>query len=312
MIQKKLLLVTGGDSQTAETMRLLQGGCPYKIHYFPHKELDVTSLQSITTVLDSYIAGIEAKNILLINLAAYTAVDNAEKEPQKAYDINSVGVSHLADYALRRNFGILHLSTDYVFDGFRKLPYREVDSPSPLSIYGKSKLSGEKALQELFRIGRGMVIRTSWLYSPFGHNFFRTIATKLQQGDRLRVVDDQFGSPTSAFDLVRFFFLVADRYFCRGSFEVPLIHFCNTGVTNWHAFSQEIAKQLGYSTAIEPVDSQSYLSDAIRPLYSVLSTEKLQMIYGIEPSNWRVALSEVVRYYSCFLGVPTQSFESAL
>lgn len=293
--QKLKIILTGGESQTAEALRYVSNGSTFEIFSFSRRELDITSPQAIDKTLTPLVGSWQDEATpILFNLAAYTAVDLAEEKTSEAFAVNRDAVGHLAHFAQAHFQPLVHLSTDFVFDGRKETPYHETDSPHPLSVYGQSKWAGEKQLHTLQAQGQALVVRTSWLFSPFRHNFFKTIAKLLAEGKPLRVVNDQIGSPTSALDLARFLLHVATCYASEGRFKTPLVHFANGGATSWYGFAQAIASKLGYSpTCIAPIATAQYPTAAIRPRYSVLSTDRLQHLYKFPILSWLEALSEV-------------------
>ena len=217
----------------------------------------------------------------IINCAAYTAVDKAETEISLAYDVNAKGAEYLAKYGKK----VIYISTDYVFDGNNDKPYVETDTPNPISVYGGSKLEGEKRTLELSETG--IVIRTSWLYSSFGHNFVKTILKLAQEKDKLNIVSDQIGTPTYARDLARAIKNIIP-YIRSG--EKEIYNFSNEGVCSWYDFATEIVTQSGLECKINPIESKDYPALAKRPSYSVLSKEKIKKKFNIEIPYWKESL----------------------
>jgi len=226
---------------------------------------------------------------LIINCSAYTAVDKAEECPEDAYAINRMGVIQLVQFCEEHEMKLIHFSTDFVFDGEASSPYTEDDFTGPKSIYGASKLAGEEVI--LQSTLSALVIRTSWLYSPFGHNFCKTMLRLGAERSELSVVNDQIGTPTSALDLARAVFEIIKK----GLPESPeLLHISNTGQCSWADFAREIFKQKGISVTVNDTTTEAFNAPAKRPKYSVLSTEKLLFKYGIPMRPWKEALSEVL------------------
>ena len=224
----------------------------------------------------------QAQPDAIINAAAYTAVDRAESEAELAMRVNGIAPGVLADEASRLGALLVHYSTDYIFDGEKRLPYAETDSPNPINAYGRSKLEGE---QRIAASGcRHLVMRTSWVYAPRGKNFFRTIANKLRAGDRLRVVDDQHGVPTEAKFIAEMTAALL-RQPAEGTFNVV-----PQGLTTWHGFATEIGKRLGSRTVIDAIATRDYPTPARRPRNSVLDCARLSRQLGASPPQWQALL----------------------
>ena len=226
---------------------------------------------------------------LIINCSAYTAVDKAEECPEDAYSINRMGVIQLVQFCEENQIKLIHFSTDFVFEGEANSPYIEDDFTGPKSIYGASKLAGEEVILQSSL--SALVIRTSWLYSPFGHNFCKTMLRLGKECSELSVVNDQIGTPTSTLDLARVVFQIIDA----GLPDTPeLFHVSNTGQSSWADFAREIFNQKGLLVTVNNTNSEAFNAPAPRPQYSVLSTEKLLFTYGIAMRPWKEALKEVL------------------
>jgi dTDP-4-dehydrorhamnose reductase len=229
----------------------------------------------------------EAKPAVIINAAAYTAVDRAETEPDLATQINAMAPGILADEAKRLGALLVHYSTDYIFDGAKGAPYAEEDAPHPLNVYGRTKLDGER------RIGatgcRHLVIRTSWVYAPRGKNFFVAIARKALNGEPLRVVSDQKGAPTESRFIAETTCSLIERA-AEGTFNVV-----PAGATTWHGFAAAIVQRLGLNTPVVPISSSEYASATRRPGYSVLGLDKLSRQLGAMPPAWEALLDRCVK-----------------
>jgi len=227
--------------------------------------------------------------LLIINCSAYTAVDKAEECPEDAYSINRMGVIQLVQFCEENQIKLIHFSTDFVFDGEARSPYDEDDFTGPKSIYGASKLAGEEVILQSSL--SAVVIRTSWLYSPFGHNFCKTMLRLGTERSELSVVNDQIGTPTSALDLARVVFQIIES----GLPDTPeLYHVSNTGQCSWADFAREIFNLKGVSVIVNNTTTEAFNAPAPRPKYSVLSTEKLLFTYGIAMRPWKEALKEVL------------------
>ncbi|MDZ7761350.1 MAG: dTDP-4-dehydrorhamnose reductase [Desulfovermiculus sp.] len=221
----------------------------------------------------------------IVNCAAYTAVDTAESDVQTAYAVNEKGPENLARAARELDIPLIHISTDFVFDGTKPGMYSEDDIPNPLSVYGHSKLAGE---QVVFRVyPQTMVIRTGWLYSGQGRNFFRTILKTAGQRDELRVVADQAGTPTYARDLAQAIGLILSRCALgRGQ----IFHYAQAGIASWYDFAWAIVRLAGLSCRVVPIETREYPTPARRPQYSVLNTKKIRRTFDLHIDHWQDAL----------------------
>ena len=229
----------------------------------------------------------EVKPGIIVNAAAYTAVDQAESEPQLAMQVNGVAPGVLAEEAKRLGALLVHYSTDYVFDGSKPSPYLETDVPNPLSAYGRAKLSGERAVQASGC--RHLILRTSWVYGPRGRNFYRTIAAKAAAGERLRVVDDQRGVPTTGR------FLAEETIALLQKDASGLLHLVPSGETTWYGFAQEILRQTGSSANLEPIETSEFKTAARRPANSVLDNRKAAAVLGRPLPDWQSLLVRCAR-----------------
>ena len=230
-----------------------------------------------------------ASSDLIINCSAYTAVDKAEEFPEDAFAVNRMGVIQLVDFCEAHQIKVIHFSTDFVFSGEELAPYNENDFTGPKSVYGASKLAGEEVILQSSL--STLVIRTSWLYSPYGHNFCKTMLRLGSERSELSVVADQIGTPTSALDLARAVFKIIEM----GLPNTPeLLHISNTGQCSWADFTREIFNLKALSTTVNNTTTEAFNAPAKRPKYSVLSTEKLLFRYGIAMRLWKEALTEVL------------------
>lgn len=278
------VLVTGANGQLgSELGRIAEKADGFDFTFTGTKDLDITS----STSIESLVAKIKPK--FIVNAAAYTAVDKAEKEEERAFLVNAEAVKFLAESAKNVGAKLIHISTDYVFDGMGHEPYLETDLTSPQSVYGHSKLKGE---EYALNSGVAMIIRTSWLYSAFGNNFVKTIVNKGKQGN-LRVVSDQIGSPTWAYDLAEAIVHILKH--SKDTFYPEVFHYSNEGVCSWYDFAQEIFRLSGIGSSIEAVSSQEYPTIAKRPSYSVLNKQKIKETFGLEIPYWRTSLEECLQ-----------------
>jgi dTDP-4-dehydrorhamnose reductase len=275
------ILVTGADGQVGQAFRQLASGDSGMNFLFAGREdLDITDPEAVRRYFDSH------QPTHCINCAAYTAVDRAESEPERSAAINAGGAGNLARACTATGARLIHLSTDYVFDGLGKRPYVETDPTGPTGVYGATKLAGEKRCVE--ENGASIIIRTAWVFSPFGTNFVKTMLRLMAERDRIAVVNDQRGCPTSAGD-------IADAIagiIGSGTWVPGIYHFGNRGETTWFGLATAIQRMCGFDCAVEPVVTEDYPTAAKRPAYSVLDTGKIEAVYGIRPRNWEDALAD--------------------
>ena len=260
------------------------------------QEIDITDF----SILVQYIK--DKKIDWIVNCAAYTAVDKAEKEKEKAYSINRDGVRNITKIASEKQAKLIHISTDYVFDGKKnkQSAYTEENQANPMGIYGKSKLAGEKEIINL--LDKYFIIRTAWLYGANGHNFVYTMLRLFREREVITVVDDQWGSPTYAADLAEVILKIIET----GSDKFGIYHFTNEGVINWYQFAREIydkSKSLGIinrskKVEIKPIKTEEYPTAAIRPQYSVLSKDKVKKEFNLKIRNWYKALEDFLNILS--------------
>ena len=280
------IAVIGKSGQLARSLAHVAGPT-HELLFFGKEALDVTDATSVRKGLNS-----ETFEVL-INCSAYTAVDAAEDDKAGATALNVNAVNHLIEACRQKGAFLIHVSTDYVFDGSAARPYSEEDVCNPQSVYGHTKRAGEQLV--LSSGLPSLVVRTSWLYSPFGKNFYKTIRQRLEAGAPLQVVNDQHGVPTSALDLARALLQLAERH--QNIIKPELLHVSNTGLSTWYDFAVAIGKAVAPDQPISPVNSSAFKTKAKRPAYSVLSTKKLALRYTINMRHWFEALQEVVSYY---------------
>ena len=239
----------------------------------------------------------QEKHSLIINAAAYTAVDKAESERDEAFAVNAEGPGYLALVCAKRNIPLIHISTDYVFDGNKTSPYIETDTICPIGVYGQSKAAGEKAVREALETH--IILRTSWLYSSHGNNFVKTILRLASERAELSVVADQYGCPTYAADLAKAILEVARQINSRGSVQWGVYHYCGHGVTTWYGFAQQICRLAKKHRAlqvkrIEAISTEEYPTLARRPLYSALDCSKVKSVFSIQTRPWQDSLAEML------------------
>ncbi len=237
---------------------------------------------------------------VIVNCAAYTAVDKAEEEQLMADSINHLAVTYLAEISKARSIKLIHISTDYVFDGKNFKPYVETDEANPQGVYGASKLAGEKAMQEIDPPG-SIIIRTSWVYSSYGSNFVKTMLCLAKERDELGIIFDQIGTPTYARDLAETILKIISGYreLDIGDSEenntisnVEIYHYSNEGVCSWYDFAKAIFELSGLSCKVNPIETAEYPTPAARPSYSLLNKAKIKKVYNITIPYWRDSLNE--------------------
>lgn len=283
----KRILITGASGQLGNEMRLLSDKFPAFIFDFTDiAELDLCDSE---VVMDYCM---RTKPSYIVNCAAYTAVDKAEDETELCYKVNRDAVFNLAKAATAIGAKVLHVSTDYVFDGTAHTPYLESDPVCPVSVYGKSKLAGEEALQSA--CPESVILRTSWLYSAFGNNFVKTMIKLGKEREKLTVIFDQIGTPTYAGDLASALMqiVVASE---KGSFVPGIYNFSNEGICSWYDFTISIHKIAGITGCrVLPIESKDYPTKAARPAYSVLNKNKIKAVYGITIPHWETSLAACI------------------
>ncbi|XEC97523.1 dTDP-4-dehydrorhamnose reductase [Paenibacillus tarimensis] len=270
------LLVTGGNGQLGRELALLHNEKSLDITGLGRDSLDITNLEQCRETVQRY------RPDAVIHCAAYTAVDQAESEPDEAFRVNAAGTRNIALAAREAGAKLCYISTDYVFDGSGRSPYNEYDNTNPLTVYGKSKLAGEQLVQTLH--DRYFIVRTSWVYGRHGNNFVKTMLKLGRERDHLKVVHDQFGSPTYTYDLARFLVdLVQTDYY-------GLYHASNTGACSWFEFAQAIFDESGIAVGLEPCTTAEFPRPAPRPAYSVMDHTGIRS-NGLNPLRpWREAL----------------------
>ena len=275
------ILVTGSNGQLGNCLRkVFSSDSELDVVYTDVDSLDITDREEV----DHFIS--ENRFDFIVNCAAYTAVDRAEKDDLKAAAINTVAVGNLAQSASRNKVKVIHISTDYVFNGEGYRPYEENDEPYPRSIYGRTKLEGEGILTSFCQ--DALIIRTAWLYSEFGSNFVKTMLRLASERDSINVVADQIGSPTYAGDLAE-----AIHHIIRHKKWLPgIYHYTNEGVASWFDFTKAIFEITGKKTPVNPIPTSQYPTPAKRPLYSVLSKMKIKNTYNVNIPYWRDSLKK--------------------
>jgi len=285
------IITFGSEGQLGHELVKQGNRLGFKILPFDLPEVDITDpLQVANIVLTS-----QAR--LVVNAAAYTNVDRAETEKTLAFAVNRDGPKNIAHACEKQNIPFIHISTDYVFNGVKKHPYTEADQVFPLGVYGHSKSEGEKKIRSYIK--KHIIIRTSWLYSVYGHNFVKTMLKLGKENRSLKVVSDQFGSPTSAADLAETVLNIGRRIQKSIKIDWGTYHYCGLGITTWNLFAKkifEIAKQytpLKIET-VKPIKTDEYPTPAERPIYSVLDCSLIEQKFGIQLKPWEESLHETI------------------
>ena len=280
------ILVTGKNGQLGKSIhKIITGNEKNSEFVFVGREaLDLSSQDSIIDYFNNNSFDI------IINCAAYTAVDKAEKEVELANYINHLAISKIAEISNKQKVKLIHISTDYIFDGVSEKAYLESDDPSPLNIYGKSKLAGEVAVCASMQ-KNAIIIRTSGLYSEFSNNFVNTILRKAQKFDELNVVSDQYSSPTNTSDLAKAIIQIINHKKFRNHDQLTQIyHYSSYGVCSWFEFAREILELANIDCQVNPIETKDYLTAAKRPKYSFLNTDKIVKGFGLEIPFWKDSL----------------------
>ena len=282
------ILVTGSNGQLGNELQVAAKAFPqFSFIFADIEELNIAKSGDVAAFLDKH------QPNYIINTAGYTAVDKAEEERHHAMLANAVAVGNLVTSALTIGAYLLHISTDYVFDGKKTTPYVETDAVNPISVYGETKLKGEEMI---LSYQRGLIIRTAWLYSSFGNNFVKTMLRLSTEKSELRVVNDQIGTPTYAADLALALLQIIDKSSSQPrGFINGIFHYVNEGVCTWFDFAQKIMDFGNRLTVIKPCTTADYPTKATRPPYSVLSKEKIKQAYGVNIPTWENALKRCLK-----------------
>ena len=288
----KNILVTGAYGQLGNEVRILSANYPeYNFMFTDVDSLDITDKDELI----DFVTGNDIRYI--INCAAYTAVDKAEDDAELCEKINAAAVKNLGLAAAEAGAGIIHVSTDYVFDGTSCRPYSEDMPTKPCSIYGKTKLKGEKNLLKV--CPNAIVIRTAWLYSPFGNNFVKTMIKLGSERESLNVIFDQVGTPTYALDLADAILKAMDQTIDTDHDKGGVYHFSNEGVCSWYDFTIKIHEIAGIKTCkVNPIETKDYPTKAARPHYSVLNKSKIKQTFNITIPHWEASLKDCIKELS--------------
>lgn len=279
------ILVLGASGQLGKSIAYIHSKLyeDITIYFADRNTVNITQPNTLKTFLDTH------KNIkICINAAAYTAVDKAEEEINLATQINTDSVVQIARICAKNNIKLIHISTDFVFDGQKNTPYRETDPTFPLNIYGRTKRNGEIGIME--ETEEYLIIRTSWLYSPFNQNFFNTITRLAKERSQLNVVYDQIGTPTYSLHLAEAILNICQNH----SSHRGIFHYSNEGVCSWYDFACQIVHLQHLSCKIYPILSEQYPTPAQRPSYSVLHKNKIKQSFGLSIAHWAEGLEECI------------------
>lgn len=278
------ILVTGANGQLGSELKKIGFSPLDEVFFTDVAELDITNKEAV----ECYVKRNDIDTI--VNCAAYTAVDRAEEEPEKAELINVKAVENLAEVASREGCLLVHVSTDYVFDGTASEPYTEKSPVNPQTVYGRTKLAGERAVKKSGCLA--IIIRTAWLYSEYGSNFVKTILRLAKEKGELNVVADQVGTPTYAADLAAaIVHVLADDCVAE---KTGVYHFSNEGVCSWYEFAQEIVRLGGVKCNVNAVTTADYPAKAHRPAYSALDKTKIKQVFGVAVPEWKEALGRMM------------------
>jgi len=279
------ILVTGSNGQVGSEIRELSSSYPYRFYFTDSKELDITDCEKVR----EYIKTNDIK--IIINCAAYTAVDKAESEKEIADEINHLAVKNLAQITNDNDIKLVHISTDYVYDGTNYKPYIEDDSTNPQGVYGQTKLDGEKAMMDV-NPKNSIIIRTSWVYSYYGANFVKTMLRLGKERESLGVVYDQVGTPTYAKDLAKTILEILPKI--RND-KVEIYNYSNEGVLSWYDFAKEIMNMAKFDCKINPIETYQYPTPAKRPHISLLNKNKIKTTFDIEIRYWKDGLDDCLK-----------------
>jgi len=289
------ILVTGKNGQLGRSIYKIVNTAngdnlsPNEFIFVGREELDLSSEGSISHYFDS-----NDRFDVIINCAAYTAVDKAEEEQELANQINHLAVKQLAEIVKAQKAKLIHISTDYVFDGESDKAYVETDETSPINAYGKTKLAGEQALKEIMPTD-AIIIRTSWVYSEYGNNFVSTMLRLGKERDELNVVSDQIGSPTYATDLAGVILeIIKSKEFREENQTTQIYHYSNKGEISWYEFAKEIFKIEEVDCKVSPITTEQYPMPAKRPKSTLIDKEKIVEKFGIKTSYWKEALCSCI------------------
>lgn len=283
-----IIAILGASGQLGQQFGFMSQFYPmHDFIYFNSDEIDITNEKLMSQQLKQYDID------FIVNCAAYTLVDQAESEPQRAFEVNAIGARNIAAIAHEDNIPLIHFSTDYVYHNASFAPLKETDELVPVGVYGKSKLEGEQYIMN--EADQYLIFRTSWLYSTYGNNFLKTMMRLGVEKDNINVVYDQVGAPTYARDVASKVLKIIDGL-AQGNFDITKVsgiyNMANAGVASWFDFAWMIMKKANYKCKVNPILSAEYKTAAVRPQYSILDQTKLLKTFGIELSHWQKGLEK--------------------
>ncbi|WP_417356015.1 dTDP-4-dehydrorhamnose reductase [Flavobacterium sp.] len=274
-----VVLVTGASGQLGQSIKHIAAShSSLSFYYADSKEGDITNKATLEKLFK------EVKPDYCINAAAYTAVDKAETDKEQAYAVNVTGAKNLAEVCNARGVKLIHISTDFVFDGTKSTPYTEEDITNPQGVYGLTKRQGEQEIENALK--EHYIVRTSWLYSQFANNFMKTMLRLAAERDSLGVIDDQKGTPTNAVDLAEAMLKIIES----GKAAYGIYHYSNEGETSWYGFAKQIFETNNVNIDLKPIPTSAYPTPAKRPQYSVLDKSKIKDTFDLQINNWQDSL----------------------
>lgn len=280
------ILITGASGQLGSEVQSLASFYPqYKFFFTDVSELDITNFKKIEEFC------LDNKIHIILNCAAYTAVDKAEEQPDICNAVNNIATLNLALVAKNQNIQLIHTSTDYVFNGKNHIAFKENDIPRPINVYGNTKKLGEDALINV-NPQNSIIIRTSWVYSSFGNNFVKTMLYLAKTREQLTVISDQIGTPTYAYDLAKTILDILPKI---NNKQVEIYHYSNEGVCSWYDFAFEIFDQTNTNCKVLPIETKDYPTAAERPLFSLMNKSKIKKTFQIEIPHWKTSLSNCLK-----------------
>ena len=286
------ILITGAQGQVGKELSLVATEKGFTVFSAGRADLDITQFENVENYID------KIQPDIVINAAAHTAVDKAEDEQDLAFSINRDGAKNIAQACSKQNIPLLHISTDYVFDGSKVEPYTENDDVSPLGVYGTSKWQGEEAIRQ--NLSQHIILRVAWVFGAQGNNFVKTMLRLGQDRDELNVVADQFGGPSPAKDIAKTLMTLVEQYQDNKSLDWGTYHYCGSEKTTWYDFAVEIFAQafelgiLNKKIKVNPITTAEYPTPAKRPSNSMLNCSRLEATFGIEMPKWKDALKQVL------------------
>ena len=285
------VLVTGASGQLGKSLnRFVENNIlNHQFVFATREQLDLSNFKNVRRFIE------KNQFNIIINCAAYTSVDKAQIEKEQANLVNHLSVKNIAEVARDNHIKLIHISTDYVFDGSKLASYDETDNTSPLNVYGKTKLDGENAILSIMELN-AIIIRASWVYSEHGNNFVNTILILSQKKDKLNIVSDQIGSPTNAKDLAgAIVSIINNKKFYETDTPSEVFHYSNDGECSWYDFAKEIVSLSGTKCIISPIDSKDYPQKALRPKYVLMDKRKIQDYFGLEIHFWTDSLKSCIK-----------------